>query len=88
MVLQNQKVAEVTKERANGDEDGGKGHRTTTGVCIDLERAHAKFFPPHSPVQFSSVAQSCLTLWDPIDCSTPALLVHQKLPEFTQTHVH
>ena len=39
-------------------------------------------------VQFSSVAQSCPILCDPMDCSTPGLLVHQQLPEFTQTHVH
>ena len=39
-------------------------------------------------VQFSSVAQSCLTLCDPVDCSTPSLPVHHQLPEFTQTHVH
>ena len=38
-------------------------------------------------VQFSSVAQSCLTLCDPMDCSTPGLPVHHQLPEFTQTHV-
>ena len=39
-------------------------------------------------VQFSSVAQSCLTLCDPMDCSTPGLLVHYQLLEFTQTHLH
>ena len=38
--------------------------------------------------QFSSVSQSCLTLCDPMDCSTPGLPVHHQLPEFTQTHVH
>ena len=38
--------------------------------------------------QFSSVAQSCLTLCDPMDCSTPGFPVHHQLPEFTQTHVH
>ena len=38
--------------------------------------------------QFSSVAQSCPTLCDPMDCSTPGLPVHHQLPEFTQTHVH
>ena len=38
-------------------------------------------------VQFSSVAQSCPTLCDPINRSTPGLLVHHQLPEFTQTHV-
>ena len=39
-------------------------------------------------VQFSSVAQSCLTLCDPMKRSTPGLLVPHHLPEFTQTHVH
>ena len=39
-------------------------------------------------LQFSSVTQSCLTLCDPMDCSTPGLPVHHQLPEFTQTHVH
>ena len=39
-------------------------------------------------VQFSSVAQLCLTLCDPMNCSTPGLPVHHHLPEFTQTHVH
>ena len=38
-------------------------------------------------VQFSSVAQSCPTLCDPMNCSTPALPVHHQLPEFTQTHI-
>ena len=38
--------------------------------------------------QFSSVAQSCLTLCDPMNRSTPGLPVHHQLPEFTQTHVH
>ena len=40
------------------------------------------------PVQFSSVAQSCPTLCDPMNLSTPGLPVHHQLPEFTQTHVH
>ena len=39
-------------------------------------------------VQSSSVTQSCPTLRNPMNCSTPGLLVHQQLPEFTQTHVH
>ena len=37
-------------------------------------------------VQFSSVAQSCPTLCNPMNCSTPGLPVHHQLPEFTQTH--
>ena len=39
-------------------------------------------------VQFSSVAQSCPTLCDPMNHSTPGLPVHHQLLEFTQTHVH
>ena len=39
-------------------------------------------------VQFSSVAQQCLTLCDPMNRSTPGLPIHHQLPEFTQTHVH
>ena len=39
-------------------------------------------------VQFSSVAQSCLTHCDPMNRSMPGLPVHHQLPEFTQTHVH
>ena len=38
--------------------------------------------------QFSSVAQLCLTLYDPMNQSMPGLPVHHQLPEFTQTHVH
>ena len=41
-----------------------------------------------SSVQFSSVAQSCQTLCDPMNRSTPGLPVHDQLPEFTQTHIH
>ena len=39
-------------------------------------------------LSFSSVAQSCPTLCDPMNRSTPGLPVHHQLPEFTQTHVH
>ena len=41
-----------------------------------------------SSVQFSSVAQSCLTLCDPRDCSTPGLPVHHQIPQFIQTQVY
>ena len=39
-------------------------------------------------LQFSSVAQSCLTLHNPMNRSMPGLPVHHQLPDFTQTHVH
>ena len=41
-----------------------------------------------SLVKFSSVPQSCPTLWDPMNSSTPGLPVHHQLPKLTQTHVH
>ena len=43
---------------------------------------------PVTEVQFSSVAQLCPPLCDPMDCSTPGFPVHQQLPESAQTHVH
>ena len=46
------------------------------------------FFWPLSSVQFSSVAQSCPTLCDPMNYSTPGLPVPHQLPEFTEAHVH
>ena len=39
-------------------------------------------------IYISSVAQLCLTLCNPMNCSTPGLPVHHQLPEFTETHVH
>ena len=55
----------------------------------DLLIASKIFFLSHYPwPQFSSVAQSCPTLWDPMDCSVPGLPVHHWLLEFFQTHVH
>ena len=56
----------------------------------ELESAtlQADSLPSELPVQFSSVAQSCLTLCNPMNCSTPGLPVHHQLPEFTETHDH
>ena len=59
----------------------------------DIQRAnkHMKRCSNHSSfssVQFNSVSQSCPTLCDPMNCSTPGLPVHHKLPESTQTHAH
>ena len=45
-------------------------------------------FIKQSSVQFILVTQSCPTLCDPMNHSTPGLPVHHQLPEFTQTHVH
>ena len=54
-----------------------------TGIRIGIRTIHCYWDP-----QFSSVVQSCLTLCDPMDCSTPGHPVHHQLPEFIQTHVH
>ena len=54
-----------------------------------LARAQSLPFSLHSfSIQFSSVAQSCTTLCNPMECGTPGLPVHHQHPEFTQTHVH
>ena len=53
-----------------------------------LQRFSFTVFRDLKQVQFSSVTQSCLTLWDPKDCNTPGFPVHHQLPGFTQTHVH
>ena len=69
-------------------------------ISTDAEKAFDKIQHPcmmktlqkagieESSVQFSSVAQSCPTLCDPMNRSMPDLPVHHQLPEFTQTHVH
>ena len=53
-----------------------------------VDRDPVSFYYMFSSVQFSSVTQSCPTLCDPMNRSTPGLPVHHQLPEFTQTHVH
>ena len=59
-------------------------------ICFttDGQYDHYWFFGYHHSVQFSSVTQSCPTLCDPMNCSTPGLPVHQQLPEITQACVH
>ena len=75
-----------------------KNHLDPSALLIPVNSSF--FWPPRvhrlplhlilscSSVQFSSVAQLCLTLCDLMDCSTPHLPVHHQLPESTQTHVH
>ena len=60
-----------------------------TMIFLSFLRAFVRaLYLSFSSVQFSSVAQSCPTLCNPMNCSTPGLPVHHQLPEFTQTHVH
>ena len=65
----------------------GRGTRDQiANICWIIEKARE--FQKNISVQFSSVAQSCLTLCNPMNRSTPGLPVHHQLLEFTQTHIH
>ena len=78
---------EVQRERMKnsmGHRELGVSSPGDSYVPLDW-RSHLLSF---GSVQFSSVAQSCPALCDPMNCSTPGLPVHHQLPEFTQTHVH
>ena len=71
-----------------------EGHKTqcqlwTVALLSNLKPEPCRWRECMLPsVQFSSVTQSCPTLWDPMNCSLPGLPVHHQLPEFTQNHVH
>ena len=58
------------------------------GLKLNIKKTKIMASSPISSVQFSSVAQSCPTLCDPMNHSTPGLPVHHQLPESTQTRVH
>ena len=60
----------------------------TAGALVVESRHATKINKCISSVQFSSVAQSCPTLCNPMNRSTPGLPVHHQLLEFTQTHIH
>ena len=60
-----------------------------SGIKLNCSSFCFDYYLKQEPnLQFSSVAQSCPTLCDPINRSTPGLSVHHQLSEFTQTHVH
>ena len=71
---------------------GGEFGGEQVCVCVWLSpfTVHLELSQHHLLIdyQFSSVAQSCPTLCDPMNHSTPGLPGHHQLPEFTQTHVH
>ena len=62
--------------------------QTWDSSCWSLYNGFKFFSSQFSSVQFISIAQPCLTLCDPMDCSTPGLPAHHQLLELTQTHVH
>ena len=57
-------------------------------LCVWIGGIYLYASPINGSVQFSSVAQSCPTLCDPMDCSMPGLPIHHRGLELTQTHVH
>ena len=57
-------------------------------VTIDMQVMMSVLIYSKLPFRFSSVAQSCQTLCDPMDCSTPGFPVYHQLLEPTQTHIH
>ena len=61
---------------------------TVSGSCYHWWAWDTISTPQRQSIFFCSVAQSCPTLWDPIDCSMPSFPVHCQLLDFTQTHVH
>ena len=63
-------------------------HKLPTDSCRVWDQVVFGHGVSRGSVQFSSVAQSCPTLYDAMNCSLPGLPVHHQLPEFTQTHVH
>ena len=66
------------------------GIKPTSLACPALAEDFFTTVPPGKPlffIQFSSVTQSCPTLCDPMNRSTPGLPVHHHLPEFSQIHV-
>ena len=78
----------VNTEIQGGDE--GRGCRDGKGQVIQTFWGPLKdsvFTLTFSSVRFSSIAQSCLTLCNPMDCSTPGFPVHHQLRELAQTHV-
>ena len=61
----------------------GNSRKTSTSALLNTPKPLTI-----SVSSVSSVAQSCLTLCDPMNCSTPGLPVYRQLLEFTQTHIH
>ena len=77
-------MSEEERRGAGGDTDFGCGGFK----CHGARRQRCPEGSRRGPSRYCSVAQSCPTLWDPKDCSTPGFPVLHQLPEFAQTHVH
>ena len=90
--INNLRNADDTILRAESEEElksflmNVKKEGEKAGLKLNIQKT--KIWHPVPSVQFSSVAQSCPTLCDPMNHSTPGFPVHHQLPESTQTHVH
>ena len=71
-----------------GQEDPLQKKITTHSTFFSGKSHGQRSLVDYSPIQFSPIAQLCLTLRHPMNGSTPGLPVHHQLPEFTQTHFH
>ena len=75
--------------RPHVDKDSNeKESKKKSILVIEVKLGNYLLHKEQYSVMFSSVTQSCSTLCDPMDCSTPGLLIHHQLPVLTQTHVH
>ena len=83
-------VAKTSKTMLNSSGEGGHPCLVPDfrGNAFNFSPLRIMFAVGLSSDQIRSVAQSCPTLCDPMNRSTPGLPVHHQLPEFTQTHVH
>ena len=77
-------LGEAYEQRRLGYSPQGHKELDTT-ECLSTSEKQG--LPTLTWRRYSSVAQSCLTLCNPMGCSTPGLPVHHQLPELTQTHV-
>ena len=90
--INNLRNADDTILRAESEEElksflmNVKKESEKAGLKLNIQKT--KIWHPVPSVQFSSVAQSCPTLCDPMNRSTPGFPVHHQLPESTQTHVY
>ena len=90
--INNLRNADDTILRAESEEElksflmNVKKESEKAGLKLNIQKT--KIWHPVPSVQFSSFAQSCPTLCDPMNHSTPGFPVHHQLPESTQTHVH
>ena len=85
----NQKHTHRHKEQTCGCQREGtrKGWIGSLRLAVASYYIHLEWITTRS-YSISSVAQSCLVLCNPMDCSTPGLPVHSQLPELAQTHVY